>query len=529
MSAATTERWLLHVLAANIVVLSPDTWRYCISYCAGRHGRRTTGTRSQASSTHEHAPISPRRRPADVLRPSPRDQGAAGRAGGSGAGDHRNRPPPSRARLRAAASALGGLFFVGYSLMAAKFLRYTLPMFATPDLLPRSASSQGSDGCSEKGGCLPVDARHGGCRRARDRDRGGRHRAAFGRSVLLAVPERHRRPPDRASRGRSRRRPTTSAYAKPSPPSRRQPKAGGHRHRRAGVAAHYLEVSGRPDLPRSLVVGRGHSVWAQRGLGDRAEGARRRSRTSASSSTCGGTRRLARVPCWRRARGAGVPDAEGDDRGAQPRRQRRRSRADRRRQRRHLRRPRSRHPDQRQPVRERSSDLRRDPSRAQPPIARRRRSSALVDGTPTLPPSRVPTLVEDDGRFRRSWKPFIVACLRGKVSLAEVELELTAQVERLRSAGVSLTHLDAHKHVHAYPPVFAIVARSGRTLWHPGRARAVRTMVAVDRDAGIAPNHTASGAAQHRDAAMGAPRLSNRPQRTICARRISLAAFTPAF
>ena len=84
---------------------------------------------------------------------------------------------------------------------------------------------------------------------------------------------------------------------------------------------------------------------------------------------------------------------------------------------------------------------------------------ALVDGTPTLPPGRVPTLVEDDGRFRRSWKPFIVACLRGTVSLAEVELELTAQIERLRSAGVRLTHLDAHKHVHAYPPVFAIVAR----------------------------------------------------------------------
>jgi chitin disaccharide deacetylase len=84
---------------------------------------------------------------------------------------------------------------------------------------------------------------------------------------------------------------------------------------------------------------------------------------------------------------------------------------------------------------------------------------ALVDGTPTLPPGRVPTLVEGDGRFRRSWKPFIVACLRGKVSLDEVELELTAQIERLRSAGVTLTHLDAHKHVHAYPPVFAIVAR----------------------------------------------------------------------
>jgi predicted glycoside hydrolase/deacetylase ChbG (UPF0249 family) len=92
---------------------------------------------------------------------------------------------------------------------------------------------------------------------------------------------------------------------------------------------------------------------------------------------------------------------------------------------------------------------------------------ALVDGTPTLPPHRVPTLVEGDGRFRRSWKPFIVACLLGRVSLAEVELELTAQIERLRSAGLKPTHLDAHKHVHAYPPVFAIVARLADRLGIP--------------------------------------------------------------
>jgi len=84
---------------------------------------------------------------------------------------------------------------------------------------------------------------------------------------------------------------------------------------------------------------------------------------------------------------------------------------------------------------------------------------ALVDGEPTLPPARVPSLVADDGRFRRSWKPFIVACLSGRVSLGEVERELTAQVGRVLDAGIRPTHLDAHKHVHAYPPVFAIVAR----------------------------------------------------------------------
>jgi predicted glycoside hydrolase/deacetylase ChbG (UPF0249 family) len=83
----------------------------------------------------------------------------------------------------------------------------------------------------------------------------------------------------------------------------------------------------------------------------------------------------------------------------------------------------------------------------------------LVDGDPVLPPGRVPTLVEDDERFRRSWKPFIVACLTGLVSLLEVEHELTAQIERVLASGIKPTHLDAHKHVHAYPPVFAVIAK----------------------------------------------------------------------
>ena len=83
----------------------------------------------------------------------------------------------------------------------------------------------------------------------------------------------------------------------------------------------------------------------------------------------------------------------------------------------------------------------------------------LVDGQPTLPPARVPSLIEDDGQFRRSWKPFIVSCLLGRISLREVEQELTAQIDRIRSAGLMLTHLDAHKHVHAYPPIFAIVTQ----------------------------------------------------------------------
>jgi len=83
----------------------------------------------------------------------------------------------------------------------------------------------------------------------------------------------------------------------------------------------------------------------------------------------------------------------------------------------------------------------------------------LVDGVPMLSPNRIPTLVDGDGRFRPSWKPFIAACLRGRVSLNEVERELTAQVDRICSETIELTHLDAHRHVHPFPPLFQVVVR----------------------------------------------------------------------
>jgi predicted glycoside hydrolase/deacetylase ChbG (UPF0249 family) len=56
-----------------------------------------------------------------------------------------------------------------------------------------------------------------------------------------------------------------------------------------------------------------------------------------------------------------------------------------------------------------------------------------------------------------SWRPFIVACLMGRVSMRDVERELAAQIEYATSNGITPTHLDSHKHVHLYPPVFEVV------------------------------------------------------------------------
>jgi predicted glycoside hydrolase/deacetylase ChbG (UPF0249 family) len=91
---------------------------------------------------------------------------------------------------------------------------------------------------------------------------------------------------------------------------------------------------------------------------------------------------------------------------------------------------------------------------------------ALVDALPVLPYEQVPTLAPG-GVFRPSWRSFIAAALAGQIDLHEVERELAAQIERLRSFGLVLTHLDAHKHVHAYPPVFQIVVRLARRFTIP--------------------------------------------------------------
>jgi len=145
----------------------------------------------------------------------------------------------------------------------------------------------------------------------------------------------------------------------------------------------------------------------------------------------------------------------------------------------------------------------------------------LVDGVPTLPPGRVPTLVDDHGRFRPSWKPFILDCLTGRVALREVQQELTAQIDRLRSEGIRLTHLDAHKHVHAYPPVFEIVARLANRFEIP----VVR--VPYERGPAVRPSDWQRAAVRRQSLANAAMWLwAQRDLRIAAAHRLRTPQFT---
>jgi chitin disaccharide deacetylase len=78
----------------------------------------------------------------------------------------------------------------------------------------------------------------------------------------------------------------------------------------------------------------------------------------------------------------------------------------------------------------------------------------LTDGIPVSSPQSIPTLLGADGKtFRPSLGDFVQMLVRGKISEDEIEREAFAQVEKLRSAGIYITHLDTHKHTHLFPGV----------------------------------------------------------------------------
>src|SRR5438552_767018 len=86
----------------------------------------------------------------------------------------------------------------------------------------------------------------------------------------------------------------------------------------------------------------------------------------------------------------------------------------------------------------------------------------LVDGQPTSKPSDIPTLLmgNSPAHFRNSLMSFATRAASGKLDDSEIEAEVTAQVRKLQSAGVAVSHLDSHKHTHMFPVVLRGMLRA---------------------------------------------------------------------
>lgn len=92
----------------------------------------------------------------------------------------------------------------------------------------------------------------------------------------------------------------------------------------------------------------------------------------------------------------------------------------------------------------------------------------LTDGVPASPPEAIPSLLGPDGKtFRTSLLDFVHHLLRGRIREGDIEREATAQITKLQQAGISITHIDTHKHTHLFPavarPILRVLERTGIT------------------------------------------------------------------
>ncbi len=91
----------------------------------------------------------------------------------------------------------------------------------------------------------------------------------------------------------------------------------------------------------------------------------------------------------------------------------------------------------------------------------------LVDGRPVSPPETISTLLDaemdaenPEPAFRPTLGRFVRDLLLGRIDPQHIETEATAQMQRLQTAGLTVTHCDTHKHTHMFPRVLEPVLRA---------------------------------------------------------------------
>lgn len=113
--------------------------------------------------------------------------------------------------------------------------------------------------------------------------------------------------------------------------------------------------------------------------------------------------------------------------------------------------------------------------------------ATLTWGMPVSDPSKIPTLVDRNGKFFTKGKLLLRALLR-IISEEDVYRELRAQCEKIARRWPLISHMDGHHHVHAFPVISAAATRVAREfkikimrapyegLWSPWYSAQLRRM-----------------------------------------------------
>jgi hopanoid biosynthesis associated protein HpnK len=84
----------------------------------------------------------------------------------------------------------------------------------------------------------------------------------------------------------------------------------------------------------------------------------------------------------------------------------------------------------------------------------------ITQGRPVADAAKVRSLIDGHGEFSGTSTALAWRSLAGDLRTEEIVIELRAQIEKVLAAGLSLTHVDSHKHAHALPQVFEAIVRT---------------------------------------------------------------------
>lgn len=83
----------------------------------------------------------------------------------------------------------------------------------------------------------------------------------------------------------------------------------------------------------------------------------------------------------------------------------------------------------------------------------------LTKEKPVLSSKYVKSIIDSEGKLFSTSNNFARNYFLGKISLHEVESELTAQIEKIINTGIKISHLDSHQHLHVLPKIAEIAVR----------------------------------------------------------------------
>jgi hopanoid biosynthesis associated protein HpnK len=83
--------------------------------------------------------------------------------------------------------------------------------------------------------------------------------------------------------------------------------------------------------------------------------------------------------------------------------------------------------------------------------------AAVGEDPPLSAASAVPSLVDATGHFPLSYRTVLQRAVLGRLDVGDLRREFRAQIERVLSDGIPVSHLDTHQHLHLWPPVARVV------------------------------------------------------------------------